>query len=251
MIQSAFKTLLYSLILGLALIYPADAARKQKPTSAPTRKPGSNDLSEKEIKELRGALPLLRKMMEENKTPAKSSERLEKVEEELEQIQADLEIVREQNKLMIQRSTIGFRDQFFLRLGASMVLPRSRTFSFNTDTGFGAYLGLGRYFGKQNVLEGSLDWDIYPSASLRYRYEFQSSQMGFTWGPMVGMKVRLAKVRPFDNFIDDPDSLKSTFWMVGLTTGFPIARSILTIELVYLANQQSFFFANLGFQFFW
>lgn len=180
-----------------------------------------------------------------------SSGRIDKLEETVDRLDAELEIIKEQNRLVIQRTTLGFRDQFYLKLGVEVSLPRPRTFEFDTDTGTGVSVGLGRYLGRHNVVELSLDYDIFPSATLRYRFEFQSAMPSLTWGPVVGMKARLAKVSPFDSSISRPEDLKSIYWLVGGMAGFPIARSLLSIEAVYLTNQQSFFFLTAGLNFFW
>lgn len=173
------------------------------------------------------------------------------LQESLDRLDAEFDILREQSRLTIQRTNIGFRNQLYLRLGTAIVIPRPRTFNFQTDTGIGVFLGIGKYFGKQHVLELSLDWDLYPAATFRYHYQFQSSLPAFVWGPMLGIKSKIASMSPPDNFLADPGAVKSTFWCVGGLVGFPIARSIVSIEFLYLTNQQSLFLSNLAFHFFW
>lgn len=173
------------------------------------------------------------------------------LQESLDRLDAELDILREQSRLTIQRTNIGFRNQLYLRLGTAIVSPRPRTFNFPTDTGIGVFLGFGKYFGKQHVLELSLDWELYLATTFRYHYQFQSSFPVFVWGPVLGIKTKIANVSPPDNFLADPGAVKSAFWCVGGLLGFPIARSLVSFEFLYLANRQSLFLSNLAFHFFW
>lgn len=176
--------------------------------------------------------------------------RVEELEKAVDQLDAHLDVLKEQQKLVIRRSSLGFRDETYAKAGGSLVVPRSRTFDYRTDTGLGAYVGMGQYFGRNHVADLAFEWDIYPSLSLRYRYEFHHENPDITWGPVVGAKVRMAEIAPFDNFLDKREVLKSMYGLFGLMIGFPMSRSLVTIELLYVANYQSFLFSNIGIHFF-
>ena len=196
----------------------------------PTRKRRLSSVSENPVKEL--------------------TQKVEALEKQVEHLDAEMDVMREQHRFMVHRTSVGFLDQTYLKAGIALVLPRSRSFSFRTDTGIGAFVGLGQYFGRNHVADLSLDWDIYPSLTLRYRYEFHPDSPNISWGPVVGFKVRMAEIKPFDNFLDRPQDLKSGYAMLGMILGFPMGRSLVSTEFVYLFNQQNFFFINVGIHFF-
>lgn len=256
MINQGLRNRFLLIATGICLIIPLPnvlgaKGKDQYNASGQAGAPSSNGLSDEKRKELKSAL----KFLLENQTKLQANvdvgARIEALEESVDRLDAAIEILREQNKLVIQRTTLGFRDQFYVKLGISIVLPRPRTFSFQTETGFGAYLGLGKYFGRSHVIEGAAEWDIYPSLALRYRYEFQSAMPALTWGPLIGIKGRVINAGPLDGSISNPDELKSMYWMVGGVVGFPISRSLFSVEFLYLINQQSFFFINGAFNFYW
>jgi len=177
-------------------------------------------------------------------------QKLEAMATQVERMDAELDVMRHQHKLMIHRTNVGFLDQFYMKAGAALVLPRSRTFSFRTDTGIGAFVGAGQYFGRNHVADLSLDWDVYPSLTLRYRFEIHTESPQITWGPVIGIKVKMANIRPFDNFLDKPDEVKNRFFIFGGILAFPLGRSLFTTELLYLTNEQSIFMTNLALHFF-
>ena len=177
-------------------------------------------------------------------------QKLEAVTNQVERMDAELEVMRHQHKLMIHRTNVGFLDQFYMKAGVALVLPRSRTFSFRTDTGLGAFVGMGQYFGRNHVADLSFDWDVYPSLTLKYRFEIHSESPQITWGPVIGIKVKMANIRPFDNFLDRPEDVKNRFFIFGGILGFPLGRSLFTAELLYLTNEQSIFMTNLALHFF-
>lgn len=176
--------------------------------------------------------------------------RLDELEASVEKLQAELEILKAQSRLVIQRTNVSFLDRFYFRAGLALVLPRSRTFGFRTDTGLGAYVGVGHYLGRNHVVDLGAEWDIYPSLSLRYRFELHGDSPALTWGPVLGVKVRALDARPWDNFLDRPEELKSSYAFFGAILGLPVGRSQLTIEFLYLYNQQALFFTNAGLQLF-
>ena len=177
-------------------------------------------------------------------------QKLNALNSNFERLDAEMEVMRQQHRMMIHRTNVGFLDQFYMKGGVALVLPRSRTFSFRTDSGLGAFVGLGQYFGRSHVADLSFDWDVYPSLSVRYRYEIHSESPQITWGPVIGVKVKMANLRPFDNFLDKPDEVASRFYLFGAILGFPMGRSLVTAEFLYLTNDQAFFFTNIALHFF-
>lgn len=177
-------------------------------------------------------------------------QKVDTLETQVEQLEAEMDVVREQHKYLVHRDTLGFLDQTYLKAGGTLISPRARSFAFRTDTGLGAFVGVGQYFGRNHVGDFAFEWDLYPSLSLRYRYEFHVDTPNVTWGPVVGLKMRMAEIKPFDNFLDRPQDLKSAYGMLGLILGFPMGRSLVATEFLYLFNQQAFFFLNIGLHFF-
>lgn len=176
--------------------------------------------------------------------------KIAELDESVRQLEGEVEILKAQNKMVIQHTTLGFLNQTYLKGGVSLVLPRARTIDFRTDTGLGAFLGIGQYLGRNHVVDATFEWDLYPSFSLRYRYEIHLSSPVVTIAPVIGYKVKAASLGPFDNFIDQPQSIRSSFFFFGGLLGFPMTRSLATVELLYLINQQQFIFANVGIHFF-
>ena len=172
------------------------------------------------------------------------------LEDRMDKLEGEMEIMREQHKMMIHRTNVGFLDQFYGRVGATIIMPRSRTFPFRADSGLGVFAGIGNYFGRHSVLDFSIDWDIYPAFNLQFRYEFHNDAPQITWGPVIGVKVKFADIKPFDDFLDKPEQVKPLFMEVGGIIGFPLSRSLLTLQLLYLTNQQGILVANLGMHFF-
>ena len=177
-------------------------------------------------------------------------ERLGAIEERLEKIDAELEIIKSQSRMVIHRSSLGFLNQTYIKGGFALILPRARTIPFQTDTGLGVFAGIGQYFGRNHVLDLSLEWDLYPALSLRYRFEIHSNNPLLTFGPVIGYKIKAAGTNPFDNFLEKPQDVKNSFPFLGAIVGFPLNRSLLIIEIIYLFNSQQFIFANAGVHFF-
>lgn len=178
------------------------------------------------------------------------AKRLDQIEESLGKIEAEMEILKAQNRMVIQRTTVGFLNQVYLKGGASLLVPRARTFASRVDTGLGAFAGVGKYFGRHHVFELTLDYDIYPAASIKYRFEFHLSSPLVTLGPTIGFKQKVLNLKPFDNFLEDPSAVKKSFAEVGLLVGFPMSRSMVAMELLYLFNKQAILVGNVGIHFF-
>lgn len=172
--------------------------------------------------------------------------RLEDVEESVEKIQAELELMRSQAKMVISQTQLGFTNRLYGRAGLGLILPRRWSASQNSDSGLGLNLGVGQYFGKHNVGDIAFEWDLYPSLTVRYRFEFHPENPRFTIGPVIGYKIRIASSGPWDNFLSNSDLLKSSYLLFGGMFGFPLANALLTVELIYLYNDQTFLMANTG-----
>lgn len=179
-----------------------------------------------------------------------TEKRLSDIEEAVERIEAELEVIRSQNKMVINQTQLSFLNKFYLKAGLTIILPRSRTFSQRTDTGLGAFVGLGQYFGRHSVADLAFEWDIYPSLTARYRFELHPESPKLTFGPLLGYKVRIASAGPWDHFIDSTESLKDSYTFFGAILGFPISRAMLTLEFSYLFNEQTFLVANTAFHLF-
>ncbi len=165
-------------------------------------------------------------------------------------MQAQLDVLQEQYRLLVQKTTLGFLNQSYLRAGVSLISPRLRGSGITADSGVGGALGAGQYFGRNHVVDLGFEWDIYPSLSLRYRFEFHNESPAITIGPVVGVKVRAVQAGPIDGSIDKPQLLRGTFAMTGIMLGFPLGHTLITFELLYLFPYQSVLIANLGAHFF-
>ena len=131
-----------------------------------------------------------------------------------------------------------------------MISPRARTLDFQSQTGLGLFVGLGHYLGRNHVADLSFDWDLYPSLSIRYRFEVHSKSPALTFAPVLGFKTRAAELRPLDDYLEFPERVKGSFWMFGFLVGFPLEHAMVTLELLYLTNQQAFLLFNGGVHFF-
>ena len=183
-------------------------------------------------------------------SPSNVEKRLAQVEEGLDRVEAEVEIMRTQTRLMIQQSRVGMLDRFYLKGGLSIISPRPRTLDFTSQTGLGLFAGVGHYFGRHHVVDLPLDWDLFPSVTLRYRFELHSISPVFTWGPVLGFKTRAAEAGPLDNFLEASDRLRSSYYLLGLILGFPMDNKMFTLEILYLTNQQSFLVINGALHFF-
>ena len=168
----------------------------------------------------------------------------------MERMEAEMEILRTQNRMVIQRTNLGFLNEFYAKAGLSLLFPRQRTFDFRVESGVGAWAGLGHYLGRHNVVDLAVEWDVYPALALRYRYEFHGTSPQITWGPVLGFRTKAAPIAPFDNFLDKPDEVRTSFFFAGGILGFPVGRWMIVIEAVYLINRQALLVMNGGFHIF-
>ncbi len=93
-------------------------------------------------------------------------------------------------------------------------------------------------------MELALQWDIYVASSLRYRIEIHTPSL--TLGPVVGIKWKLLALRPFDRFLDDPDSVRGYFYVLGINFSLPMSRSLFVLEIDLLTNDQSIITIDAG-----
>ncbi len=174
----------------------------------------------------------------------------EALSEKIEELEAHLEVMQEQYRMLVQKTSLVFHNQFYVRGGITLISPRVYGSGIKAEAGTGGFLGLGQYFGRNHVADLAFEWDIYPSLSLRYRYEFHNDNPLVSIGPVAGVKLRALDSGPMDNSIDRPDLLKGAFVMLGASLGVPLGRVLFSFEIVYLFPAQNFILANLGATFF-
>ncbi len=171
-------------------------------------------------------------------------------QEQINRLQNEVDSLKKSHLVMFQKGNLLFANRTYVKAGIELLIPHRRTFISQTDTGLGAFVGLGQYFGENHVADLGFEWDLYPAFSLRYRYEFHFSNPSLAFGPVIGYKVKLANVNPWDNFIENAGELKNSFFFAGMMAGFPMQNSMATLELLYLTNKQTFIMMNVGIHFF-
>lgn len=181
---------------------------------------------------------------------SKLEKRVKVLEESMEKLEIQLGMLNERSNLIAGRTLISFLDSWYLRTGLLLLFPKSSTFKLRSDTGLGIFMGAGKYFGRNHILDGGLDWDVYPSATVRYRYEWRNKNQTLNLGPIVGVKARIARQNPLDNFFDPAENLQGTYGVVGLGAGFPVGLTIVQTEVLGYFNRQFFVVASLGIHFF-
>lgn len=177
---------------------------------------------------------------------SKLEQRIDELEDQVDRLGAELDVLKAQSVIVVQRTHLGFLDKYYAKGGLSLLFPRGRTFTGRTDTGLGFFLGAGRYFGRSHVADLAFEWDLYPSAALRYRYEFHGEGSSLTFAPVAGVKVKLFDSKPIDNFIERPSDVRSVFAFVGLLAGLPLPGAMAVVEVLYLFNTQQVLTANFG-----
>ena len=178
------------------------------------------------------------------------NDRLDRLEKAVDQLDVKLGLLSERSNLMIQKTMIAFPKSTYLIGSLSLLLPRQRSFSYATDMGLGISVGVGHYFDKHHVVQGNLDWDLYPGFSARYRYEWRGSSSNVSFGPVVGVKTRLFAGRPMDNFLDSREDVDKFFGILGGFVSLPVGLSILHTELALFLNKQVVITATVGLQLF-
>lgn len=172
--------------------------------------------------------------------------RFSALEDQIDRLHAELEVLKAQSTLVVQRTHLGYVDKTYGKFGFSLILPRGRTFTSKTDTGLGFSFGAGRYFGRSHVVDAAFEWDLYPSAALRYRYEFHADGTSLTFAPVGGVKVKVFDAKPIDTFLEKPQDVRSVFFFLGFLVGIPLPHSMATLETLYLFNSQQIVMTNFA-----
>jgi hypothetical protein len=172
------------------------------------------------------------------------------LDESVNKLGNEMDALRARSRAVMEATNINYLNATYLKAGLSLLVPRPATFAFSTNPGLGAYVGVGQYLGRNNVLDISFDWDVYPALSFRYRYEFHETIPLFNWGPVLGYKVKAANLPSFDSFLGDPSSVNTSFFFFGGMLSIPMNQSLMTMELLYWVNGQTFIVANMGIHFF-
>jgi len=181
---------------------------------------------------------------------SKLEERVRSLEEAVEKLDVQLGLLNERTQVIAGRTLISYLDATYIRTGFHVLFPRGSTFNYATDTGLGVFAGAGRYFGRNHGVDFTLDWDLYPSANLHYRYEWRNKNQTINIGPIVGAKIKISNQRPLDNYLDAKEELKSIYGIVGVGAGFPVGLSLVQTEILAVFNRQLFIVGSLGLHFF-
>jgi hypothetical protein len=177
-------------------------------------------------------------------------DRIRALEEAVEKLDVRLGLLNERSNVIAGRTQISYLDATYVKTGFHVLFPRGSTFNYPTDTGLGVFAGVGHYFGRNHVVDVSLDWDLFPAATVQYRYEWRNKDQTINIGPIVGVKTKLATQRPLDNYLDARENLKSIYGVVGVGAGFPVGLSLVQTEILAYFNRQLFIVGSLGLHFF-
>lgn len=177
-------------------------------------------------------------------------ERVKKIEADLEKLDFKVGLLEEKSQVIAGRTQIAYTNAWYFRTGLNLLFPRGSTFTYATDTGLGVFVGAGKYLERNFVFDSTFDWNLYPALSVRFRYEWKNEKQTLNMGPILGMKLRLSKQRPLDNFIDSREELRGILLQGGLGAGFPLGLSVVQTEILAEFNRQFFVVASLGLHFF-
>lgn len=168
----------------------------------------------------------------------KFGEQITNLEERLTDVEKKIEVLGERENLLVARTMGIYKGSYYVRTGATVLFPRSSTFSKKTDTGLGVLVGIGKYVEEQHVAEAGINWELYPALALRYRFEWRNKSNTLNLGPILGFQVRLLDRDPLDKYLDPNEELKSVYGIIGIAAGHPIGLSILQTEVLAYFNQQ-------------
>lgn len=180
----------------------------------------------------------------------KLEERVRTLEDAVDKLDLQLGLLNERSNVIAGRTLVSYLDTTYLQTGLHLLFPRGSSFSYSTDTGLGVFAGVGHYFGRNHVVDLSFDWDLYPAATIQYRYEWRNKNQTINFGPILGAKFKLASQRPLDSYIDAREDLKSIYGIAGVGAGLPIGFSVVQTEILAFFNRQLFIVASLGLHFF-
>ncbi len=152
-------------------------------------------------------------------------------------------IIKIENDLKSKGVTdIDFINRLYIKSAFSLLIPFNSSFPCKVDNGIGVLLAFGKHIGKNNVFELGFQWDVYFALSLSYRYQFYIEPNSIILAPIIGLRHQIGKIKPFDNFIEDPNLVKSLFPYIGLVVGIQLPKNtLLNLEPVFLINDQKIF----------
>lgn len=181
--------------------------------------------------------------------PSAGAIRAQALEEDVERLVGDFEVYREHFRRILQGTQVGFLNAFYGKAGFALIAPRRSTLvNPPQNYGLGLFVGIGKYFGRNNVLELELANDVYLAATLRYRLEFHVISPTFSFGPVFGFRAKVREAVIKNPFLNEP--ARNSFIVIGGFVGMPVGRTIVTFEIDYLVNRQAFIYTNAGVQMF-
>lgn len=177
------------------------------------------------------------------------TERAAEYERKINEIEADFSLYREHFRKTIRGSLIGYLNAMYVKFGFALIGARASTFTNPPGQyGLGLFAGVGRYFGRNHILELDFANDIYLAMTLRYRLEFHVIEPNFSLGPVLGFRFRVS-----DPIIKNPflnEKPRPTFLVMGWFFGIPLGKTVITVEVDYVANRQTLLYVNAGAQLF-
>jgi hypothetical protein len=171
------------------------------------------------------------------KIPTASEERMKALEERVQSLESEVDELRE-TQVHSNIKISDFTGNIYLRFGLELVLPQQSSFTQATDSGLGLAFGGGGYLTHDHVIDFGLLWDVHLAASARYRYELHSNRNFFSWGPTAGIRLKVADLRPFDNFLQPTEVVQSVFLLAGAFASCTIPGGQIFFELTYNFNGQ-------------
>jgi hypothetical protein len=179
--------------------------------------------------------------------------RLKTLEDAYRDVQREIATLRTETRVVAGKVDELFTDAWYLSVAFESFFPRVSTLPFQSHPpGFGLLAGGGHYFGRNHVAEVNLTWDMFFGAEFRYRYEVALESPHISFSPLVGFKGRLVMMDKFYQFhpiLERPEQVKGLFFMLGAEVQVPLNRAALALDIIYLVNQQVFFYANAGVHF--
>lgn len=159
--------------------------------------------------------------------------------QQLVQLREEVTALKTRVDQLSRKPGLAVNNRYFVRSGFSLILPRESDYSFSTDSGIGFIAGVGRYFGTRHTVTMNLVWDFYLAAALRYQYILLRSPLGLEGGPILGGRMRVVEMEPFDNFVASPSLVDTSFYEVGFALSTVMGGAArLQAEAVYFISSQ-------------
>lgn len=134
-----------------------------------------------------------------------------------------------------------------IEIGGTLLKPVEADFDFRADLGIGLVAGVRKgFYGGHIVLSQSLEYDIYLSGVNRIAFG------GLLKSPFIrlegygGVKYRVLELNPFDNFINERESLHSTIAVVGLDISLPGLKNYMTGRIEYWPGSKRFLLIGIN-----